>query len=337
MTVKDFAPVQPFTLTAEQLQDMTKAELVDYFVIELVPTLGKCWIAGQPVFYPAVYKSHAKPKMIETILKLQKIILKYQPAPAEVPAAPEIVEAIAPVSEPALEKETIECFTIEPHHSAEGWYVVEHESGYWITSVHGKFAAIAMVNELLALVPAASLKFAPIDVARGNYPAESIMAIAKKYNPELCAPIALLIPNDPASMTAADIALARSEVARLHRAMWSLELGSPAWEATKARLFAYSGALQKYYDLEAGKTVNTSTLSDYFTSEEAAQRGGKREISRLQRRGVQVRAWRVVKAVEQFITSGGVVLTTPSTSSQTYYRVELDEVIPVSDLLPAED
>ncbi len=95
------------TLSRASLEAFTKAELLDYYTLELHPMLQRCWTEASPTAlngpYPIVYqgvcKSHTKTVMIDRILKLQESIIRHQKPPK--PPVQEVTEV-----EPEAVKET---------------------------------------------------------------------------------------------------------------------------------------------------------------------------------------------------------------------------------------
>ena len=67
------------TISENSLWNFTKAELMEYYTIDLQPMIANCFHKdGMPVEYNNVYKSYTKEAIIEGIVKIQDLILKYQ-------------------------------------------------------------------------------------------------------------------------------------------------------------------------------------------------------------------------------------------------------------------
>jgi len=85
------------TISENSLWNFTKAELMEYYTIDLQPMIANCFHKdGMPVEYNNVYKSYTKEAIIEGIVKIQDLILKYQkpeakPEVADTGTNPEIV------------------------------------------------------------------------------------------------------------------------------------------------------------------------------------------------------------------------------------------------------
>lgn len=72
------------------------------------------------------------------------------------------------------------------------------------------------------------------------------------------------------------------------------------------------------------RIVSTYVLPENFLTEEKAIRRGINELNRLVRRGSVIRGWRIIPVDRVHLTEMSPVFT--------YYKVEIDEIIPLSDL-----